>query len=98
MNSEPSSSPTPQKLRNWISLAGLMVVVASWFAFLLLLTLDFFAHQENPYIGILIWIISPSFLVLGLAMMGLGRWVQARRLRKLTPGAALPRFVFDANR
>lgn len=66
MNPEASStsaSPTPGRssvFRNWISLAGLVVVVGSLFSFVLLLLLDALAHFANPYIGILTYLVAPG--------------------------------------
>lgn len=74
------------------------MVLSSWFAFLLLITLDFFAPQQNPYVGILIWLVSPAFLVAGLIMMGIGRLIQSRRLKHMAEGAPIPKFVIDVNR
>ena len=52
-------------LRNWMSLAGLVIVVGGVFSFLLLFVLDSVAHFANPYISILTWMIAPAFLVIG---------------------------------
>ena len=68
--------------QNWLSFAGAVVAAASFFAFLLLFAIDLFSRTGNPYIGILAYVISPTFLFLGLGMMGLGAWVQRRHSRK----------------
>src|SRR6266496_4356816 len=53
MNSEsPKRRFFARLVRNWLSLDGAILVVSSWFAFFLLLTLDFFAPYKNPYLGI----------------------------------------------
>ena len=69
-------------LRNWTSLLGLIIVVASLFSFLLLFLLDSVAHFANPYIGVLTYLVAPAFLFLGilLAVAGvlLRRWKIAR--------------------
>ena len=48
MNNEnenpPSSKPRPSLLRNWVSLTGVVVMVSSVFAFLLLFLVDSLAH------------------------------------------------------
>jgi nitrate/TMAO reductase-like tetraheme cytochrome c subunit len=64
--------------RNWLSLAGLVVACASLFAFLLLFTLDFLTHSANPYLGILTYLVSPAFLIIGLGLIGAG-WIAFRR-------------------
>lgn len=84
MNTEPTpAAPVRASLyRNWVSLTGLLVMLASLFAFLLLFVLDSLAHFANPYVGILTYLVAPSFLFigLGLALVGalLRRWQFAR--------------------
>ena len=53
-------------VRNWVSLVGAILVVSSWFAFFLLLTLDFFAPNRNPYLGILTYLVAPLFFLVGV--------------------------------
>jgi nitrate/TMAO reductase-like tetraheme cytochrome c subunit len=65
-------------LRHWISLSGLVVAFASLFAFVLLLTMDYFSEKESPYLGILTYLVSPGFLFLGLLMILVG-WIYHRR-------------------
>lgn len=68
-----ASKPSPEKnatgfryLRNWLSLSGLVVAVAACFAFVLLFVLDSFAHFSNPYMGVVIYLVAPGFLILAL--------------------------------
>ena len=68
--------------RNWLSLAGLVVVVASVFAFFLLLLVDAMAPFTNPYVGILTYLVSPGFLVMGLLLAGLGGFLRRRQMVK----------------
>jgi nitrate/TMAO reductase-like tetraheme cytochrome c subunit len=85
-----SSNNTPEALtpsnkasvlRNWISLYGLVVVVGSIFSFLLLFTLDFFAPNANPYVGILAYLIVPCFFAAGVGITAIGWAWQRWRLR-----------------
>jgi len=81
--------------RNWLSLAGLIVVLGSIFAFLLLLMFDLFAGQQNPYVGILTFVIAPGFFFLGSFLAGLG-WYLQRKQEARAGGAAIPtRLVID---
>jgi nitrate/TMAO reductase-like tetraheme cytochrome c subunit len=88
MNNE---TPTPLKptrhLRNWLSFAGGVLAVSAFFAFLLLFAIDLFAHNGNPYMGILAYVVAPGFLFLGLGMALLGFWFQRRHEKK---SVALP--------
>jgi hypothetical protein len=74
--------------RNWISLTGLVIAVASFFSFLLLFAVDLFANHANPYMGILAYVVAPTFLILGIGLIIAGYVMQGRRERRAIPGAA----------
>lgn len=79
MSAEPvRPSNQSSGLRNWISLAGVILAVGSLFSFLLLFAIDAMAQTSSPYLGILTFVVAPAFLVMGLALMGLG-WILKRR-------------------
>src|ERR1039458_5181356 len=86
MSSEsPAVAPTPRRssvFRNWLSLTGLVVVVGSLFSFFLLLLLDALAHFANPYVGILTFLVAPTFLVMGLFLALLGAFLRHRQILK----------------
>ena len=91
-DTKPDSAPTPARprlLRNWTSLTGLVVALGSLFSFLLLFVLDAFAHFNNPYIGILTYLVAPGFLILGLALTVLGALWHRHRLKAAVPIPAL---------
>jgi hypothetical protein len=70
---------------NWVSLAGAVIAIGSGFAFLLLFAIDGFTRGANPYIGILTYLASPAFFVMGAGLAGIG-WVIYRRQLKQTGG------------
>ncbi|MBI2924665.1 MAG: NapC/NirT family cytochrome c [Verrucomicrobia bacterium] len=82
--------------RNWLSLTGLVVVVASLFSFLLLFVIDSLAHFANPYIGVLTYLVAPLFTVIGLILTGLGAWRERRVLAKTKELA--PAILIDLSR
>ncbi len=94
-----SPSPQPRRpslLRNWLSLAGLVIVSGSLFSLLFLLLLQLMTGGKNPYVGILMFVVVPAFLVVGLAVTGLGAW---RERRKLAQSAGLiPAVVVNLSR
>src|SRR5262249_34414730 len=53
---------------------------------LFVLPLETRGHADNPYIGILIFIVVPIVFVLGLVLVPLGIWLARRRLRKRLEG------------
>jgi nitrate/TMAO reductase-like tetraheme cytochrome c subunit len=78
-------------MKNWLSLFGSIVAAASFFAVLCLMAMDFFAGFANPYMGVLTYLISPGFLVLGLFLILVGVALERRRRRRLAPGE-VPQF------
>jgi hypothetical protein len=55
-----------------------------------LFAMDVFARVSNPYMGILAYIIAPSFLFFGLGMVGLGAWWQRRNEKRAGVADAVP--------
>jgi nitrate/TMAO reductase-like tetraheme cytochrome c subunit len=82
MNTPADPKQRSRYLRNWLSMAGGVVALGSFFAFLLLCTIELFARHGNPYVGILAYVIAPGFLLLGLGMTFVGVWIQRRNARK----------------
>src|SRR4029077_8568114 len=74
-------------LRNWLSLAGLVILLGSVFAFFLLFVLDLFAPHSNPYLGLLIYVVAPGFFILGAFFIVLGALVDRRNTYRKSPTA-----------
>jgi nitrate/TMAO reductase-like tetraheme cytochrome c subunit len=91
-----SQPPRPSLLRNWVSLTGLVIVLGSLFAFVLLFMVDTMAHFSNPYVGILTYFVSPFFLFFGLFVAAIGAWRERRKLGQ-TAGF-IPPMVVDLSR
>jgi nitrate/TMAO reductase-like tetraheme cytochrome c subunit len=73
-----------------MSLTGLTVMVGSLFSFLLLLLLDALANFANPYVGILTYLVAPTFLIIGLLLLLAGAWFRHRQVvRTVGPFAPL---------
>jgi hypothetical protein len=73
---------------NWVGIFGLVVAMCSLFAALCLIAIDFFTGFRQPYMGILIFLIVPSFIWIGLIFAGVGLWLELRRRKKLTAAEA----------
>jgi nitrate/TMAO reductase-like tetraheme cytochrome c subunit len=73
---------TGRYFRNWLTYAGAVVAIGSFFSFLLLFAIDLFARISNPYLGIIAYVITPTFLFLGLGMIGVGAWWQRRHAKR----------------
>jgi hypothetical protein len=83
----------PSLFRNYISFVGAAITAAAFVSVVLLFGVEITARQENPYLGILTYIILPSILLLGLLIIVLGLLIERRRRHKGTPTdiAAYPR-------
>ena len=71
----------PPSFTNLITLGGLGIVIISIIVIIFLAVLEYFAKQPNPYMGILAWIIVPSVLMGGVAIMAIGIWREERQKR-----------------
>src|SRR5208337_4538648 len=74
---------------NWVAIFGLALVSFGLFAVFCLIAIDFFHGFSHPYMGILTYLIVPSFIWMGLILVGGGIWLQRRRRKK--PAAAKAR-------
>src|ERR1700751_2732375 len=76
-------------LRNSVSLAGVALGIVSLANIFLFVLIDAIAVRPRPYIGILAYMVSPGFLILGLLLMVAG--VLLERRKHLAPSAFYPR-------
>ncbi|HEY7543397.1 MAG TPA: NapC/NirT family cytochrome c, partial [Blastocatellia bacterium] len=83
----------PRLTRNFISMAGMAIVVASLTSIIFLFLTEMLATKSNPYLGIFTYIIFPGFLIFGLLLILLGMLIERRRRRRLSPDemAAYPK-------
>jgi hypothetical protein len=83
---EPLSPKAPSLFRNYISMVGGAIVIASFVSICLLFLIEITSSQENPYLGILTYIILPSILIFGLVVAIAGRIIERRRRHRTAPG------------
>jgi len=76
-------------LRNPVSLAGVALAIVSLANVFIFFLIDQIATKPSPYIGILAYMVSPGFLILGLLLMLAG--VLLERRKKLEPSSFYPR-------
>lgn len=100
MPSEPAPAPRTVSrsiwFRNWTSLAGMALMIASLFSFLFLLTLELFSHGNNPYVGVLTYMVAPGFLAMGGVLTVIGALVRRRKLGR--ESVLAPRLQIDLSR
>ena len=63
---------SPTLFRNYISFAGALIVTAAVVSILLLFLIELTQRGDNPYLGIVTYIILPAFLALGLIVIVVG--------------------------
>ncbi len=89
-----TQAPGPRRngvFRNPVSLIGAALAAVSLANILFLFLIDSISDKPSPYIGILAYMITPGFLVLGLLLIPVGILLERRRRRRQVPGE-VPRF------
>lgn len=83
----------PSLLRNYISMVGGAIVIASLVSVCLLFLIEITSKAENPYLGLLTYIILPSIMIFGIVVVLVGRMIERRRRHRAAPDdvAAYPR-------
>jgi hypothetical protein len=87
----------PSLFRNYISFVGAAIVIASLASVLLLFFIEITSTFENPYVGILTYIIFPSILMFGLFVVAVGMIVERRRRRRSAPDSITAYPKLDLN-
>ena len=82
---EQPKTKVPSLFRNYISFVGVAIAVAALVSVVLLFLFEITAKAENPYLGILTYIILPSVLILGLVITIAGRMIERRRRHRASP-------------
>lgn len=83
--------------RHPLAIAGALIVTTSAVAFTALLIAALIGLLENPYAGLVVFVIIPGVFVLGLLLIPFGMWRQRRTLRA-HPDAAVDWPVLDFRR
>jgi nitrate/TMAO reductase-like tetraheme cytochrome c subunit len=89
----PARVKAPTLFRNYVSFAGAVIVAASFTSIILLFLIELTKAADNPYLGIVTYVILPGFLIIGLVIIVVGMLLERRR-RKRSPDfeiAAYPR-------
>src|SRR5690349_18584595 len=87
--------PTPKTpgwfllTRHWLSLAGAALVATAAISLLFVESHKVRGHADNPYVGILLFLVIPFVFFAGLAMIPLGVYLSRREIRA---GLASPTF------
>src|SRR5215468_4003077 len=66
-------------LRNPVSLAGVALAIVSIANIFIFFLIDQIAAKPSPYVGILAYMVSPGFLILGLLLILVGLLIERRK-------------------
>jgi len=81
-------------VRHPVALAGVMLTTAGAVAFAALLLAELWGLFDNPYAGLVVFLVVPAIVVIGLLLIPFGMWLEHRR-RIAHPGAEREWFVID---
>ena len=68
--------------RHWVSLAGLALLATAVISWLFVLPLQIRGHVDNPYVGIVVFLILPGIFFAGLALIPIGIYLSKRQIRR----------------
>src|ERR1051325_5210204 len=86
---KPSQKKSPTLFRNYVSFAGALIVIAAIVSILLLFLIELTQASNNPYLGIITYVVLPAFLIFGLLVILIGMLLERRRRRR-SPESAIP--------
>ncbi|MCB0805562.1 MAG: NapC/NirT family cytochrome c [Bacteroidales bacterium] len=74
----------PQSYYNWVSIIGTTIAVISLFMIAFLFIVSTLFGEGGAYLGLLIFIVLPVFLVIGLLLIPIGMYFKSKRDKKVT--------------
>jgi len=80
--------------RHPVALAGGLLATAGAVVFAALLVAELSGLFDNPYAGLVVFVVVPTIVAIGLLLIPLGMWLEHRR-RRHHPAAAREWFVID---
>jgi hypothetical protein len=83
--------------RNPVGLVGAVVATVSAILFVTLFLIAALGFHAGPYLGLLAFVGVPSLLVLGLALIPVGAWLDRRKARRAGGDAEPPLPILDLN-
>jgi nitrate/TMAO reductase-like tetraheme cytochrome c subunit len=76
------SKRLPKSYYNPLSYAGTAIALIALFMFFFLYVLSSFSSVEQAYVGIVLFLVIPFFIILGLVLIPIGMWRRARWMKK----------------
>ena len=98
MSEEPGPAPSVRSLiRNYVSFIGSVIMFTSLACIVLLIVIDFTQQSENPYFGIVTYILLPAVMIFGLLIIIAGMILERRRRRRSPASDLSPYPKIDLN-
>ncbi|KUO62990.1 cytochrome C [bacterium BRH_c32] len=72
----------PPSTQNWISLAGALIALSTFFMILFLVIISILMETGNAYLGIIIYMILPAILFFGLLLIPLGMYLKIKKEKR----------------
>ncbi|MBE0595662.1 MAG: NapC/NirT family cytochrome c [Desulfuromonadales bacterium] len=72
----------PPSVKNWTSLAGAMIALVSLFMAIFLFVVTALLGAQAAYLGLVVFILLPSVMILGLLLIPIGMFLKVRRERQ----------------
>lgn len=72
----------PTSVYNWVSLIGATIALITLFMIIFLFAIVTFTGRGGSYLGLVIYIILPAFLITGLILIPIGMFIRIRKERK----------------
>ncbi len=94
----PSRLTFRRLFRNWTSLIGAIVAGTSLTVNIFLLIVDFLAPRQNPYVGIITYMLLPGITLAGLATVFAGAGIRYYKLRRGRAVVELPQLDLNIPR
>src|SRR4029079_17078445 len=92
-----SEQKSPTLFRNYVSFIGAVIVIAAVVSILLLFLIELTQTGNNPYLGIITYVMLPAVLVFGILVILLGMLLERRRRRRSPTSAIAPYPKVDLN-
>ena len=67
--------------QHWLSLLGLALVATALISWLFVLPQQIRGHVDNPYVGIIVFLILPAIFFIGLLLTPVGVFLSKRQIR-----------------
>ena len=77
--------------RHWLSLTGAALVTTAGISWLFILPLNMRGHVQNPYVGIVLFLILPAIFFTGLALIPIGIYLGKRQIQQGLADTAVDR-------